>query len=298
MKKITKLLMLSFVGLSAANANANANAVYTVEKDILFKTVKARTIKLDLYLPKTEAKVDGKYPLLVWVHGGAWKRGTKDDIPTKNPLLLNSVLSEGYALAAVDYRLSGEATFPKPVADINDAINYLHDHANKYNLAADNVVMMGRSAGGHLAGLVGASNTHGDISFYSEPKYRVAGVVSFFGPTDLLELGNKGNRPTSKKSSVSRFLGDIPSEVPELAAQASTTSYINSDAPPYIQFHGTVDKRVPLAQSQILKQTLDKYGIENQLFIEEGVGHSAPIFDTDKYVPYVIAFLKRHYPIK
>lgn len=67
MKKITKLLMLSFVGLSAANANANANAnaVYTVEKDILFKTVEAREIKLDLYLPITEAKVDGKYPLLV-----------------------------------------------------------------------------------------------------------------------------------------------------------------------------------------------------------------------------------------
>ncbi|MCW1891547.1 alpha/beta hydrolase fold domain-containing protein [Vibrio chagasii] len=69
---------------------------------------------------------------------------------------------------------------PKLVADINDAINYLHDHANKYNLAADNVVMMGRSAGGHLAGLVGASNMHGDISFYSESKYRVAGVVFFF----------------------------------------------------------------------------------------------------------------------
>ncbi|MDD1828505.1 alpha/beta hydrolase [Photobacterium sp. ZSDE20] len=294
MQKITKLLLLSFVGLSAANANA----VYTVEKDILFKTVETREIKLDLYLPTTQANADGKYPLLVWVHGGAWKRGTKDDIPTKNPLLLNSVLSEGYALASVDYRLSGEATFPKPVEDINDAINYLHDNASKYNLAADSLVMMGRSAGGHLAGLVGASNTYGDISFYSKPNYQIAGVVSFFGPTDLLELGNKGNRPTSKKSSVSRFLGDIPSEVPELATQASTTSYINSDAPPYIQFHGTLDKRVPLEQSQILKDVLDKYGIENKLFIEEGVGHSAPIFDTDKYVPHVIAFLERHYPIK
>jgi hypothetical protein len=86
--------------------------------------------------------------------------------------------------------------------------------------------------------------------------------------------------------------------VPEIAAQASTTSYINSDAPPYIQSHGYWIKRVPLAQSQIFKDVLDKYGIENQLFIEEGVGHSDPIFDTDKYVPHVIAFLERHYPIK
>lgn len=69
-------------------------------------------IKLDLYSPSMSRK--NKYPLLIWVHGGAWKRGSKDAIPTKNPLLLKSVLDRGYALASVDYRLSGEATFPAP----------------------------------------------------------------------------------------------------------------------------------------------------------------------------------------
>ncbi|CAH0529878.1 alpha/beta hydrolase [Vibrio hippocampi] len=274
---------------------AHASDAFHVEKDIVYKRVGEREIKLDIYTPNLQAKQ--QYPLLVWVHGGAWKRGSKDAIPTKNPLLLESVLEQGYALASVDYRLSGEATFPAPVQDINDALNFLHDEASRYHIDANNVVMMGRSAGGHLAGFIGATNTaYGDVDFYSQPKYHVSAVVSFFGPTDLLALGQKGGRPTSKKSSVSRFLGDIPANIPKLAEQASTTTYINEQTPPYIQLHGTLDKRVPLSQSEVLKQKLDKFGVENQLFIEEGVGHSAPIFDTEKYVPHVLTFLQKHFP--
>lgn len=290
MKKLLKLVLLSALGLACFTASAS----YTLEKDIVFKQLDDKALKLDLYMP--EATTDTKRPLLIWVHGGAWKRGSKDDIPLKNPLLLNSMIGEGYALAAVSYRLSGEASFPAPVSDINDAINYLHQHADRYNLAADNLIVMGRSAGGHLANLIGATNTHGDIDFYEKPNYKVNAVVSFFGPTDLLALGNKGNRPTTERASVSRFLGTIPSHDPELAKQASPTSYINEESPAFIMLHGDLDKQVPLEQSIMMKTLLDEHGIDNQLYIEEGVGHSAPIFDTQKYVPSVVAFVKKHLP--
>lgn len=283
---MTSLLLMPFVCLAGE---------FNVEKDILFKTVGEREIKLDLYTPSVESNT--QYPLLVWVHGGAWKRGSKDAIPEKNPLLLQSVLNEGYALASVDYRLSGEAIFPQPVQDINDALNYLYDNAEKLGIKADNVVIMGRSAGGHLAGFIGATNSaYHQVDFYEPPKYKVSAVVSFFGPTDLLELSNKGGKKTSKKSSVSRFLGDIPNNIPKLAKKASTTSYVNENTPPYIQLHGTLDKRVPLSQSEILKAKLDEHGVTNQLFIEEGVGHSAPVFDTEKYVTHVLDFLNKHFP--
>lgn len=283
---MTSVLLMPFVCLAGE---------FNVEKDILFKTVGEREIKLDLYTPSVESNT--QYPLLVWVHGGAWKRGSKDAIPEKNPLLLQSVLNEGYALASVDYRLSGEASFPQPVQDINDALNYLYDNAEKLGIKADNVVIMGRSAGGHLAGFIGATNSaYNQVDFYEPPKYKVSAVVSFFGPTDLLELSNKGGKKTSKKSSVSRFLGDIPNNIPKLAKKASTTSYVNENTPPYIQLHGTLDKRVPLSQSEILKAKLDEYGVTNQLFIEEGVGHSAPVFDTEKYVTHVLDFLNKHFP--
>ncbi|EGQ9977495.1 alpha/beta hydrolase fold domain-containing protein [Vibrio parahaemolyticus] len=283
---MTSLLLMPFVCLAGE---------FNVEKDILFKTVGEREIKLDLYTPSVESNT--QYPLLVWVHGGAWKRGSKDAIPEKNPLLLQSVLNEGYALASVDYRLSGEASFPQPVQDINDALNYLYDNAEKLGIKADNLVIMGRSAGGHLAGFIGATNSAYDqVDFYEPPKYKVSAVVSFFGPTDLLELSNKGGKKTSKKSSVSRFLGDVPNNIPKLAKKASTTSYVNENTPPYIQLHGTLDKRVPLSQSEILKAKLDEHGVTNQLFIEEGVGHSAPVFDTEKYVTHVLDFLNKHFP--
>ncbi|EJL6727013.1 alpha/beta hydrolase [Vibrio alginolyticus] len=283
---MTSVLLMPFVCLAGE---------FNVEKDILFKTVGEREIKLDLYTPSVESNT--QYPLLVWVHGGAWKRGSKDAIPEKNPLLLQSVLNEGYALASVDYRLSGEAIFPQPVQDINDALNYLYDNAEKLGIKADNVVIMGRSAGGHLAGFIGATNSaYHQVDFYEPPKYKVSAVVSFFGPTDLLELSNKGGKKTSKKSSVSRFLGDIPNNIPKLAKKASTTSYVNENTPPYIQLHGTLDKRVPLSQSEILKAKLDEHGVTNQLFIEEGVGHSAPVFDTEKYVTHVLDFLNKHFP--
>lgn len=306
MKIMTNILLLVLVSLVTVNAHANAHDNFSVQKNIVFKTVKGRDIKLDLYLP-TMSKND-QHPLLIWVHGGAWKRGTKDDIPTKNPLLLNSVINAGYALASVDYRLSGEAIFPAPVSDINDAINYLHENAVQYQILADEVVVMGRSAGGHLAGLIGATNAYDDIDFYVKPLYEVAAVVSFFGPTDLISLGNKPARTSaqksnnktsdnpSKQSSVARFLGDHPQNVPDLAKQASITTYINQNTPPFIMFHGTLDRQVPLSQSTMLQKLLDQHNVDNQLYIEEGVGHSAPVFDTDKYVPYIINFLELQYP--
>ncbi|EOX1296193.1 alpha/beta hydrolase fold domain-containing protein [Vibrio cholerae] len=290
MKRFLVSLCISLLGMSNTYANDN----YMVTKDITFKTVDGRVLKLDLYKPKAERIQP--YPLLIWVHGGAWKRGSKDDIPTKNPLLLSSVLQQGYALAAVDYRLSGEATFPAPVQDINDAVNFLYDNALQFHIKADKVVMMGRSAGRHLAGLMGTTNTHSNLTFYAKPKYQVKAVVSFFGPTDLLALANKGGKETSKQSSVSRFLGDTPSAIPQIAKQASSTSYVNERTPPFIQLHGTVDKQVPLEQSQLLKAKLDEYGINNQLWIEQNVGHSDPIFDTEKHVPKVITFIKEHLP--
>lgn len=280
------LLLLALLPIGAANAN------YTVEKDIVFKTLEDSNLALDLYRPTTVT--EKPVPLLIWVHGGAWKRGSKDAIPTKNPLLLNSFLEQGYALAAVNYRLSGDASFPAPVQDINDAVNYLYDNADKYQIKADKVVMMGRSAGGHLAGLIGAINAHENLEFISQPKYQVEAVVSFFGPTDLLALGNKGSRKASPKSSVSRFLGGVPSEIPEIAKQASTTTYITKNSPPYILLHGDEDKPVPHSQSELLKEKLDRFGVANELYIEKGVGHSANIFDSPKYVPSVVKFVEKY----
>lgn len=268
---------------------------HVLHKDMMVKHDHHHSLSLDLYIP-SDQRTDSARPTVIWIHGGAWKRGSKDQLPSKNPQLLNSVLEQGYALAAVNYRLSGEASFPAPLIDINASINHLHTLASDYHLATDNVIVMGRSAGGHLANLLGAVNRDKSVDFYGQANYNVVGVVSFFGPTDILALGKKGNKIVSERSSVAKFLGAIPSDNPTLARQASPVHYISSASPAYLLMHGAQDKRVPVTQSQQLKSKLDDAGVENTLLIEPDVGHSAAIFDSPAYVEQVMAFLQRHLP--
>ncbi|MGC9422873.1 alpha/beta hydrolase fold domain-containing protein [Vibrio sp.] len=283
--------IVSLVGCSARNG-LELTPVPVQKQTIDYKTVNGKTLALDLYLPHQQQAA----PLLVWVHGGAWMRGSKDEFFTKNGRLANTLLKQGYAVAVVNYRLSSEATFPAPVADINDAINYLMVHRQNFSLKSDRVVMMGRSAGAHLAMLVATSNTY-DSGFYlagHEPRYKVSAVVDFFGPSDLVELkGNSGAIDhDAPDSSQAKMLGKSPREDAELAKWASPTTYINNTTPPFIIFHGLNDTTVPYSQSEYLKSVLDGYGIENHLYLVDGAHHGDPIFDTDLYVTQVLDFIQ------
>lgn len=291
MKFITALFTLLFSFNTAATLPP-----HVLHQDIAIDHPQGAPLSLDLYIPSKKPLAAAR-PLLIWIHGGAWKRGSKDQLPTKNPLLLKRVLDQGYALAAVNYRLSGEAVFPAPVIDINAALNHLQTLSSQYHLASQDIIVMGRSAGGHLASLIGALNRDKSVTFYGQANYNVLAVVSFFGPTDLLALGKKGNKIVSERSSVARFLGTLPTDNPELARQASPVHYISKQSPPYLLMHGDQDKRVPLAQSERLKAKLDQAGIDNTLLIEYGVGHSAAIFDSPAYVDQVIAFVQRYLPL-
>ncbi|KOE83122.1 hypothetical protein ACS86_09490 [Vibrio alginolyticus] len=296
MKRVTVLLTMlistvSLVGCSV-KSGYEATPVPAQKQTIDYKTVNGKTLELDLYLPSQQQVV----PLLVWVHGGAWMRGSKDEFLTKNGRLANTLLNHGYAVAVINYRLSSEATFPAPVADINDAINYLIDRHQEYSLKNDSVVMMGRSAGAHLAMLAATSNTY-DNGFYlagNEPRYKVSAVVDFFGPSDLVELkGNSGAIDhDAPDSSQAKMLGKSPREDAELAKWASPTTYINNTTPPFIIFHGLNDTTVPYSQSEHLKSVLDGYGVENHLYLVDGAHHGDLIFDTQPYVTKVLDFIQ------
>ena len=129
-----------------------------------------RPLELDLYLPQA----DGPVPVIVYVHGGGWLRGSRRDPP---PLVdadfYDQIAAQGFAVAAIDYRLSGEAPFPAPLKDVRHAVRWIRDHAASYGLDADRVFLWGDSAGGHLALLAALTGA------------KVAGVVAWFPVTDL-----------------------------------------------------------------------------------------------------------------
>ena len=260
-------------------------------QSIVYKTVNGKDLALDLYMPTSL----GTAPTLaVWVHGGAWMRGSKNETLSKNGNLVASLLNEGVAVAAVNYRLSGEAIYPAAPNDINDAINFLVDNSDNLKLSAEHVIMMGRSAGGHLASLLTTSNND-DVPFLNaKPRYRVIGMVDFFGPSDFLALrGNSGKVDhDAPDAAEAQFLGESPLVNEALAREASPTTYIDNKTPPFIIFHGLDDGVVPATQSELLSRRLDQFGVPNELFLAKGKRHGDPVFDTDEFVSKVVNFVR------
>lgn len=260
-------------------------------QSIVYKTVNGKDLALDLYMPTSL----GTAPTLaVWVHGGAWMRGSKNETLSKNGNLVASLLNEGVAVAAVNYRLSGEAIYPAAPNDINDAINFLVDNSDNLKLSAEHVIMMGRSAGGHLASLLTTSNND-DVPFLNaKPRYRVIGMVDFFGPSDLVALrGNSGKVDhDAPDAAEAQFLGESPLVNEALAREASPTTYIDNETPPFIIFHGLDDGVVPATQSELLSRRLDQFGVPNELFLAKGKRHGDPVFDTDEFVSKVVNFVR------
>lgn len=260
-------------------------------QSIVYKTVNGKDLALDLYMPTSL----GTAPTLaVWVHGGAWMRGSKNETLSKNGNLVASLLNEGVAVAAVNYRLSGEAIYPAAPNDINDAINFLVDNSDNLKLSAYHVIMMGRSAGGHLASLLTTSNND-DVPFLNvKPRYHVIGMVDFFGPSDLVALrGNSGKVDhDAPDAAEAQFLGESPLVNEALAREASPTTYIDNKTPPFIIFHGLDDGVVPATQSELLSRRLDQFDVPNELFLGKGKRHGDPVFDTDEFVSKVVNFVR------
>ncbi|MEO8350395.1 MAG: alpha/beta hydrolase, partial [Chthoniobacteraceae bacterium] len=227
-----------------------------VHRDIPYVTNGHPRQKLDLFVPKPK---DGeKIPLLVWIHGGAWKEGDKAD----NPAL--PALAEGCAVAGINYRFSQQAVFPAQIEDCKAAIRWLRAHAAEYQIDPDRTGVWGISAGGHLAALLGTS---GDVKEFDvgenlDFSSRVQCVVDWCGPTDFEEFAKfKGEIPTDTPDSpITALLGGRVSERLELARQANPITYISADDPPFLVMHGDQDKIVPLSQAELLVAALQNLG--------------------------------------
>ena len=148
---------------------------------IEFARVDGLSLKFDLHRPDSE-----KPPLLVYVHGGAWRAGSREDVP------IIGLLDHGFAIASVDYRLSTQARFPSQIHDIKAAIRFLRAKADELRIDTRRIAILGSSAGGHLAALVGVTNGHaeleGKVGDHLDQSSRVDAVVSFYGASNLLGI--------------------------------------------------------------------------------------------------------------
>ena len=256
----------------------------TVKRDIAYVEGGHERQKLDIYSPK--AKGEKPLPLVVWIHGGGWAKGSKDGIGN-----CAWVLEEGYALASVGYRLTDAAIFPAQVDDCKTGIQWLKDHAEDYGYDPDRIVVWGSSAGGHLVSMLG---TTGDPDDASDD---LQGIIDWFGPSELLTMQKERTLPTQLNADApdsfeSRLIGGTLQENPDKAREASPLTHVTVDDTPFLIMHGTRDALVPLVQSQRLQEALEEVGVSAQLEILEGAGHGGKEFQTDEARAVIRSFLK------
>ncbi|MFM7182993.1 MAG: prolyl oligopeptidase family serine peptidase [Verrucomicrobiales bacterium] len=245
--------------------------------------------KLDLFVPE---KADGPLPLIIWIHGGGWQNGSKEGCPP----LRNGYTERGYAVASINYRLSGHAVFPAQIEDCKAAIRWLRAHAEEYRLDPKRFGVWGSSAGGHLVALAGTSGDVKafDVGAHLEQSSRVQAVCDYFGPTDFTvfvttpgyESHATANSPEAK------LIGGAVMENKDRAARANPITYVSKDDPAFLIVHGDKDPLVPINQSQLLYDALKQAGVNVHFHTIKGAGHGQG-FGGPEIEPMVADFFDR-----
>jgi len=241
-----------------------------VRRDVVYASVGDRELHMDLAWPTEPAKLP--MPVIVHIHGGAFKSGTHHG--PQNFV----AASRGYFTANIEYRLSGEAIFPAQIHDCKAAIRYLRAHAAEYGLDPDRIGVWGSSAGGCLAALVGTSAGVAELEGAegnTEYSSAVQAVVDLFGPSDIGTMGEGWStmNHTAPDSPESLLLGGPVLENLDKARAASPLTYVDKTDPPFLIIHGDRDPTVPYSQSEKFHSALQAAGVESTFITVRGGGH-------------------------
>ncbi len=245
---------------------------------------------LDIYLP---ANAKGKLPLVIFVHGGGWLSNNKYADIGYMKKTVAEIVAGGFALASIDYRFSTQAVFPAQMQDCNRAVSFLYDNADKYGLDKSRIAVMGFSAGGHLASLMGLAKNNDIKAFFmpgTSSRFNFKGVVDFYGPSELLLFPGSDDA----KSPEALLIGAAPLTRPDLSRAASPVTYVDKNDPPFLIIHGEKDDLVSTKHSQLLSSWLSVAGVPNELIIVKGAPHYGEMFDSDEVRIKVISFLRTH----
>jgi acetyl esterase/lipase len=259
-------------------------------RDVVYKSVNGRDLLLDIYSPKSLTR---PLPVVLWIFGNRWSRGSKDHPPPLN------LMSQGYIVVSIDYRLSVEAPFPAAIEDCKAAVRWIRANAATYHFDPDHIGAWGHSAGGHLAALLGTSGGvaelegAGDNSNFSS---RVQAVCDMAGPSDIVrfyEAVQNSNEDMARiaKSSIEQFLGGSVEQNKAKAIAASSTTYVSKDDPPFLIIHGENDMSIPASQSEVLASKLKAAGVQVTLIVSEGRGHGV---GGPAFAPEITSFFDKY----
>ena len=288
MRSLSSAVLAAVLTMSWGSTQLVGQARGADHRDVVYGTIDGRDLLLDVYLPEG---VDAP-PLIVWVHGGAWRRGSKEPIPT-------GFVENGFAVASLDFRLSTEAKFPAQIHDIKAAIRFLRGQSSRFGFQTDRVAISGRSSGAHLAALVGVTNGHpaleGMIGDHLGESSDVQAIVSYFGASNLTTILSQSTPHGLgvRGPALELFLGAQPDAEPEIAQLASPVFHVDADDPPLLLLHGDQDPQMPINQSHELEGRYRKHGLDVRFDVVHGAAHGGPQFFEDDHLSGALSFLAR-----
>ena len=245
-----------------------------LQRDVPYAATDNPRQTLHLLLPRErETEV---LPVLVFIHGGAWRKGDK---MTGLGQLGRYVSTGKYAGVSVGYRLTDEAQWPAQIHDCKAAVRWIRGNAKRLKLDPERIGVFGTSAGGHLVAMLGTSGgvgaLEGELGEHGGLSSSVACVGNFFGPSALLDMSKFPSRidHDAPDSPESQLVGGPLQKTRAVALQASPITHVSEDDPPMLHIHGTDDQLVPYQQSVALDKALREAGCESALLTVEGGGH-------------------------
>lgn len=277
MKKVF-LILFFFTSLRLfAQSNADTTykpveypAGYTAQLNVVYTKVNDWEGKVDLYLPPASKKGS---PVIINIHGGGWKNGVKESQGG-----FSTFFKAGFAVANLEYRLTGQATAPAAIEDVRCALIYLIKNAETLHIDKNRIIIMGGSAGGHLAlmgGLLGNDHRF-DTNCPGVEDIKVAAIIDKYGITDVWDWAYGKN--ITSKSAIS-WLGDKAKDE-NFAASVSPMTYVNKNSPPVLIVHGDADPTVPYQHSVDLHKKLLSVGVKTEFITVPGGLHGK--FDKEK----------------
>ncbi|MEO8314185.1 MAG: alpha/beta hydrolase [Pseudomonadota bacterium] len=283
---IRKTMLLAALAWTLEPAGAAEPARHLT--DVVYAAVDGKKLALDLHMP---AGIEHP-PLVVYVHGGAWRAGSKTEYP-------EFLVGRGYAVASVEFRSSTDARFPANVQDIKAAIRFLRAKAKEYGYRIDRIAIAGSSSGGHLAALVGTTNgvkdLEGTVGDNPGESSAVQAIVSWYGASNFMTILTQST-PFGlgvREPSLKLLLGGLPDEVPALAKLASPVTHVGAGDPPAILLHGNQDRQMPVNQLLELEAAYRRAGLSIETMIVDGAGHGDKVFLAGEPAERVVAFLQK-----
>jgi len=218
--------------------------------------------KMDVYLPAGRTTTTTK--AIVMIHGGGWIEGDKADMNQFIPVIKQQMPE--YAVFNINYRLAALPStnpFPAQENDVKAAVNFISSKAGEYKFNGEKTVILGASAGGHLALL----------QAYKSQSPKMKAVVSLFGPTDMTALYNGYASNSLNQFGLQLLLGGTPATNAASYNASSPVNFVTAQSPPTLLLHGSADPIVPIAQSTALKTKLETAGVSVKMVTYPNAGH-------------------------